>query len=113
MARDGARGPTREGRPPGRRGRGRRDGGGNNGGGGSDPPDEKNDNRPEYRDQHRFRLHNVDRRPIAVNEPERFSLGSVDQRCLHCGALYFVGEDSIVVWVEMSQFLLCHHYPTS
>ena len=93
IARDGARGPSRQGRPPGRRGRGRRGGGGNNGGGGSYPPDENNDNRPEYRDQRRFRPNNIGRRPIAVNEPERFSLGAMDQRCLHCGALYFVGED--------------------
>ena len=86
----GARGPRRPGR---RRGRGRRGGGGNNaGGGGGGPPDDNNDNRAEYRDRRRFRLHNVGRRPIAANEPERFSLGAMDQRCIHCGALYFVGE---------------------
>ena len=90
----GARGPRRPRRPPGRRrGRGRRGGGGNNaGGGGGGPPDDNNDNRPEYRDRRRFRLHNVGRRPIAANEPERFSLGAMNQRCIHCGALYFVGE---------------------
>ena len=46
--------------------------------------DDDNGNRPEYRDHHK--------RPIASNEPERFSLGDIDQRCVHSGALYFVGE---------------------
>ena len=54
--------------------------------------DDNNGNRPEYRDHHRFRLHNVGQRPIASNEPERFSLGAMNQRCVHSGALYFVGE---------------------
>ena len=44
-------------------------------------------------DWHRFKLHNIGHRPIAANEPERFSLGAMDQRCVHCGALYFLGED--------------------
>ena len=38
-------------------------------------------------------LHNVGRRAIAANEPQRFSLGAMDQRCMHCSAMYFVGED--------------------
>ena len=85
------RGPGRPGR---RRGTDGRSGGGNNrGGGGGYPPDDNNDNKLEYRDWRRFRLHNEGRRRIAVNEPERFSLGGMDQRCVHCGALCFVGEE--------------------
>ena len=93
----GARGPGRKCRPSGiRRGRGRQDGGGNNGGGGGgDPANDNNDYRPEYRDWRKFRLHNVSWRPIAANELDRFSLGAMDQRCVHCGALYFIEEDSV------------------
>ena len=90
----GARGPGRQSRPSGRRcSRDRQgDGGNNGGGGGGGPHDDNIDNKPECRDRDRFRLHNIGRRPIAANEPERFSLGAMGQRCEHCGALYFVGE---------------------